>query len=224
MQITIKYPESWAEIKYTQYMKYYNAVKPYEGNTEYNRISLEAAALYFCNVPAEYLYDLPQEKFTKIQQSITALFEDSKKIPLSNILEVSGIKYGFIPDFNEITYGEYLDLVNYGGKDLWNNIPILMSILYRPIKMEWGKDYTIVPYTGTKDSTIEFFRDLLDMKIVFGSIGFFLTLYQDLLTGILRYSKAILEEKGDKATLAVLQDLERNGLDITQLPLLPITT
>ena len=38
MKITITYPESWAEIKYSQYIKYYKHVKPYEGTDEFERV------------------------------------------------------------------------------------------------------------------------------------------------------------------------------------------
>lgn len=224
MKITITYPESWAEVKYSQYIRYYNTVKPFEGTEEVNRVSLEAAALHFCNVPAEYLYQLPQDRFERIATAISKLFEDSKKHPLTNQFELYGTTYGFIPDLNDISYGEYLDLVNYTGKDLWDNIPIIMSILYRPVKLQMGRNYTIEPYRGTTDSKIEMFKESLTMDTVFGSIGFFLNLYQDLLTGILHYSKEILEKKGDRKTLALLQDLEKSGLDITQLPSLLTTT
>ena len=205
-------------------MKYFNAVKPYEGTDDFSRISLEAAALHFCKVPAEYLYALPQEVFERINSTIIRLFEEVKNHPLVNQFELYGVKYGFIPNLDEISYGEYLDLVSYTNKDLWKNVPIVMSILYRPIKYELGKSYTIEPYKGTKDEKIEMFTESLSMDTVFGATSFFLTLYQDLMIGILHYSKQILEERGDMKTLKLLQDLEKNGLDITQLPSLLTTT
>ncbi len=224
MKITITYPESWAQISYKDYMQYYNTVKPYDGTEQMARKNLEAGALYFCKVPAEYLYKLPNETFAKIEQTLTDLFSVSTKIPLSNQFEIFDTTYGFVPNLDNISYGEYLDLVSYTSKDLWENIPIVMSILYRPVKLQLGKNYTIQPYTGTDNDTIEMFREKLNMEVVFGATSFFLSLYQDLLTGILHYSKKILKQKGDKKTLALLQDLEKSGLDITQLPLSQITT
>ncbi len=224
MKITITYPESWAQISYKDYMQYYNSVKPYDGTEQMARKNLEAGALYFCKVPAEYLYKLPNETFAKIEQTLTDLFSVSTKIPLSNQFEIFDTTYGFVPNLDNISYGEYLDLVSYTSKDLWENIPIVMSILYRPVKLQLGKNYTIQPYTGTDNDTIEMFREKLNMEVVFGATSFFLSLYQDLLTGILHYSKKILKQKGDKKTLALLQDLEKSGLDITQLPLSQITT
>lgn len=224
MQITITYPESWAEIKYKDYMKYFNAVKPYEGSEKESQKSLEAGALYFSKVPAEYLYKLPEEKFNKIQDNLIKLLKEAKSHTLVNQFEMFGVKYGFVPNLDDISYGEYLDLTSYTSKNLWENIPIVLSILYRPIKYNLGKNYTIASYSGTNNETIEMFRETVSMDIVFGAISFFLSLYQDLLTGILLYSKEILEKMGDKKTLALLQDLEKSGLDIQHLPSLLITT
>jgi len=218
MQITVRYPESWAEIKYKNYMQYYNAVKPYQGTEEESKKVFELGALHFCNVPAEYLYKLPVEAFDKMTNSLFKLFKESKKLPLVNQFEIYGVKYGFVPNLDDISYGEYLDLVNYTSKDLYENVPITLSILYRPIKYELGKNYTIQPYTGTNDTTIEMFSESLTMDVVFGSIAFFLNLYQDLMIGTLHYSKQILKEKGETEILAQLETLEKSGIDITQLP------
>lgn len=218
MQITIRYPEDWSKISYKSFMQYHNAVKPYEGTEKENSKILESGALYFCNVPAEYLYKLPAEKLNKIEDCLFNLLSTAKKLPLVNQFEIYGVKYGFVPNLDDISYGEYLDLVNYTSKDLYENIPITLSILYRPIKYELGKSYTIAPYSGTNNESIEMLRETLTMDVVFGSIAFFLTLYQDLLTGILRYSKQILKEKGETEILAQVEDLERSGIDITQLP------
>ena len=224
MKLTITYPESWAEIKYSQYLKYYKQVKPYEGTDDYKRVSIEAAALHFCKVPAELLYQLPEATFDKINATLFSLFESASKLVLSNQFTVDDTTYGFIPALDEMSYGEYLDLVNYTGKNTWENIPISFSILYRPVTRQIGNQYTIEPYTGTNDDRIELFKHALTMDIVFGATAFFLDLQKDLLTDILTYSKEILEKQKDPKIIAALQDLKESGLDIVQLPSLPIMT
>ncbi len=56
MNLEITIPENWKDIKYSQYMKYYNMTKPYDGTEEIARVSLELGALHFCNIPGELLY------------------------------------------------------------------------------------------------------------------------------------------------------------------------
>ncbi len=99
----------------------------------------------------------------------------------------------------------------------WNNIPIIFSILYRPIVKKSGKYYTIEPYAGTNDERIDFFKDILTMDIVFGAIGFFLNLQSDLLIGILHYSEKILKKTKDPQVSLLLETLAKNGVDIPQL-------
>jgi hypothetical protein len=93
-----------------------------------------------------------------------------------------------------------------------------MSILYRPVTQQLGKSYTVESYTGTNDDRIELFKHVLTMEVVWGAISFFTYLMAELLSATLAYSTQILKNKGDKETLAVLEDLQKNGLDITQLP------
>jgi len=217
MKLTITYPESWAEVKYSQYLKYYKAIKPYEGTDDYNRVSVEAAALHFCKVPAELLYQLPQASFDRITETLNTLFESAPKLVLSNQFTVDDTTYGFIPALDEMSYGEYLDLVSYTQKNMWDNIPIIFSILYRPVDKQLGKQYTIQPYTGTDDARIDLFKHILTMDVVFGATAFFLGLQKDLLIGTLAYFQENLNKKTDPVVSQVLETLQKNGVDTIQL-------
>jgi hypothetical protein len=218
MKLTITYPESWAEIKLKDYLEYYKLIKPYENTDDFGKKHLELAAQYFCKVPAEYLYNLPAATFNKVDEYVSKLFSDTNKVSLITTFEVENTKYGFIPNLDDMAYGEYLDLISYtSNKDMWTFMPIIMSILYRPVVNNVGKLYTIEPYNGTKDDRIEMFKHILTMDVVFGATSFFLDLQKDLLTGILTYSVENLKGMTDIQTLAALEDSQKNGLDIIQL-------
>ena len=218
MKLTITYPESWAEITLQQYLEYYKFVKPYEGTDEFAIKSLQSAALHFCKVPGEYLYKLPEKSFDKVAKCLHKLFADVNKTPLIKEFTVDTTTYGFIPDLDNMTYGEYLDLVEYtSSKEMWTYMSILMSILYRPITQRMGKLYTIESYNGTVDARIELFKHAMTMDVVFGAVAFFLNLQKDLRTGILTYIKKVMTESKDPLVLAALEDLQKNGVDITQL-------
>ena len=222
MKVTITYPESWADIKLSQYLRYYKVIKPYVDTEEYDKISLETAALHFCNVPAEHLYKLPESSLNKIKSTISNL-TSTNKLPLVRKFTVDETTYGFIPELDSMAYGEYLDLVAY-FKDTWDNLPIIFSILYRPVVRQLGNTYSISPYNGTEDSRIELFNHTLTMDVVFGAISFFLDLQIDLLNSTLVYSVETLKKSKDPQVLAALEDLEKNGTDITQLQSLLTTT
>ena len=215
MEITVRYPESWQDISYSQYMNYHRMLKPYEGTDTYEKKNLELSALHFCDIPTELLYNLPKETFDKAVTAIGKLIATDKQ-PLVQTFEIENVKYGFIPSLDEMSYGEYLDLVEY-FKNPTEYAPIIMSILYRPITKQTNNNYNIESYSGTSDSKIELFKHVLTMDVVFGAISFFLDLQRDLLSATLTYSTETLKKVKDPKTLAVLQDLQKNGVDITQL-------
>jgi hypothetical protein len=217
MKITITYPDSWAEVKLSQYLEYNRHIKPWIQSEEYAEKSVQSALLHFCKVPAEYINKLPKTVADKASIKLGELFTDINKKPLVTEFTVGDTVYGFIPSLDDMTYGEYLDLVAYTKKDLWDNILTVMAILYRPIKQRVGKLYTIEPYSGTQEARLELFKHVLTMDVVFGAISFFLGLQKDLLTGILTYSMEEMKKIKDPKVLAALQDLNVSGADITQL-------
>ena len=62
----------------------------------------------------------------------------------------NGIEYGFIPDLEQITLGEYVDIEDYiMDAKSWTKA---MAVLFRPIKQRIGDLYDIEPYVGDKRS------------------------------------------------------------------------
>ena len=68
---------------------------------------------------------------------------------LKRIIEIDGKKYGFHPDLDQISLGEYADLEHMLTKDMYKFMPDIMAILYRPVTEEGANDvYTIEAYDG----------------------------------------------------------------------------
>ena len=88
-----------------------------------------------------------------------------------------GIEYGFIPNLEDLTTAEFVDIDSYGGDEFIENLHVVMAILYRPIKEEFKDLYSIEPYKGTDG---EHFKDL-PLSIIQGALAFFLRLGQGLL-------------------------------------------
>jgi hypothetical protein len=214
--IEIKIPETWSEIRLSQYLAFYKAIKPYEGTNEYDRIVFERSVLHFCNISAEVLYKLPTQTLDEIKTTLTNFLGDGMKQPLVTTFTLGDTEYGFIPNLDEISYGEYLDLVSY-SKEIWTFTPLLMDILYRPIVNKVGQAYTIQPYNGTNNNKVDMFKELLTMDIVWGAMAFFLDLQKDLMIDTLTCLNKQIENLTPDQTSQVKQVLAKNGLDITQL-------
>ena len=214
MKLEITVPESWDEIRLSQYTHYMKALKPYEGVKDYEKTKIEKAMSHFCNIDSETISRLPMENYNGIAASMYDLFKQGQELPLVKNFVIGETKYGFMPSMDAMTYGEYLDLSTY-SKDMWDNIALIISILYRPIIKEDKKGYEIKAYNGTNENVVELFSHALTMDIVWGAIGFFTLLQKDLLIGIMTYSAKKLESL--KTNSQVLETLIANGVDISVL-------
>jgi hypothetical protein len=102
------------------------------------------------------LSDIPKNLIDKLAlKDIVVLMsklsemQENKGSSLKNIISVEGNKYGFHPDLDSITLGEYADLETFLKDGVENNLPELMAILYRPIVEETSSGvYTIDAYDG----------------------------------------------------------------------------
>ena len=77
-------------------------------------------------------------KIKAVWDTIKGILDESTNIEFYPILEFEGVTYGFVP-MSKMTLAEYIDLDNL-AKDRVNNLPQILSILYRPIKSHKIKD------------------------------------------------------------------------------------
>lgn len=215
-QVEVHIPEKWSDILLSQYLEFYKSVKPYEGTDDYQKIVFERAVLHFCGVGADMLYSLPNASLEEIKATLYEFLGEGMNQPLVTTFEIGDLHFGFIPDMEKMSYGEYLDLVE-NTKDLWKYIPLTMSILYRQVTSVSGQVYSIKPYEGTDDNVVELFKERLTMDIVWGAVVFFLNLQKDLLIDTLTYSQTVMDQLTPEQISQANQILIKNGLDITQL-------
>jgi hypothetical protein len=213
---TINCPKSWADVRLEDYLQFYKQLKPYINTEKYTEKAVLFATFNFTDITEEEYRELPESTFSEIEKQMLELL-NSTKMPLIKSFESGDTKYGFIPNLDDMAYGEYLDLVSYTSKDIWENITTVMAILYRPITKSLFNTYAVEKYKGTTPETINLFLNILTMDIVFGAISFFLDLQIDLMKGTLTYSMQTLMTSKDPRILAALEDLQKSGTDITQL-------
>jgi|688.fasta_scaffold478755_2 hypothetical protein len=97
--------------------------------------------------------------------------------------EYRGTEYGFIPNLEEITTAEYIDLDDFQKEE--TAIPEMLSILYRPIvsKDKKNKNYRLSQYRGTTKEDINTMKKV-SIEIYLGAMVFFWELNKDLLIGV----------------------------------------
>ena len=123
--------------------------------------------------------------------------------------KIQGIEFGFVPNLDDITTGEFVDLSNWGLEV--ENFHKIMAILFRPITNRDGfKNYEIANYEGTKKYADV--MKLMPMNIVNGALGFFSLLANELRVHTL---KSMTEEELQKEVK--LLDTLKSGDGILQL-------
>ena len=109
--------------------------------------------------------------------------------------ELDGVEYGFIPNLDNITTAEWVDIENYQGNQ--EDADKLVSILYRPIKKSFSffkkNYYSIEEYKGTNDKLRK-----APLEVYLGALVFFYHLGKSLLKHIGTYTKKLTQEERDK--------------------------
>ena len=101
---------------------------------------------------------------------------------------INGVEFGFIPNLEDITTGEYVDLSTH-GMDI-ETLHKVMAVLFRPVSGEdaFG-NYKIETYQGTKQySEVMKYTPL---NIVNGALVFFYNLSKELKNHIQKSTEAV---------------------------------
>ena len=99
------------------------------------------------NIPKDLIKQLELKDVAIIMGKIAEL-QSKQDSSLKRIVEIDGKRYGFHPDLDSITLGEYADIETFIKNDIEKNLPELCAVLYRPITEKKNDVYTIEAYDG----------------------------------------------------------------------------
>ncbi len=166
MKVDLIVPNSLNEVTLGQYQEYLKLKDLTETQLSFKMIEI------FCGIKAESVRLLKASDVTDIVNIISTMFE--LKPSLVHTFKMGGVEYGFIPNLDEMSFGEYIDLdTNIGD---WDNMQKAMGVLYRPIEIRKGNRYTIKEYDA---GDTEHLKDM-PLDAVLGSILFFYHLGNEL--------------------------------------------
>ncbi len=180
-QVTLTIPDNWDDITIGMYQKY---VKIQDGKgSEKNKVYKSLALL--CNTTTAIVKKIPYKDLLEILGIVKKLVDsEPESTNFKKLFELNGVQYGFCPNLNRLTAGEYIDLESY-CKDPVDNLHIINSILYRKVTKKVNDRYAIEPYNPDEFKE-EIFKDC-PMSIALSSLGFFLTLGNELARTTLHY-------------------------------------
>jgi hypothetical protein len=195
MERSLIVPTSLKDIKLHQYLEF---EKLPETLSDFDR-AIQTISI-FCEINTHEIKKIPYKTLEEILNNIKEALSDDPG--LIRTFELNGIKYGFIPNLDEITTAEFIDIDNYQKER--DNLYKIMSVLYRPIKQDDGKHYTIEAYNGKIN---EDFQEI-PMAYVKGAMLFFCNLGSDLVSYIL---KSLAEENPKDSQMREFQRSVKNG-------------
>jgi len=175
MKVSINIPTSLNDITLNQYQQWLKIADKKEIDNFLQQKLIEI----FCNIPLKTVTAIKATDADVIVNDILKLFKEES--PFKDRFTLNGVEYGFIPDLNNMTLGEYVDLDNLLSE--WEQMHIAMNVLFRPITFKKKNKYLIQEYEAKENANMK----EMPLDVVFGAMTFFLTLNEELRKSILSY-------------------------------------
>lgn len=180
MEVKIKIPTSLNEITLGQYQEFSKLDSKKESDVLLKMVEI------FCKVPVEVVRSMKANDIKDICEIINKMFDVEHQ--MLNRFQLSGKDFGFIPDLENMSFGEYVDLDTFMGDN--DNLHRAMNVLYRPIDLKQGQRYTLKEYDPDTNEQAKNYP----LDACFGAMVFFYNLGKDLSTVILNSSSKQNEE------------------------------
>ena len=132
---------SWEEVTLEKWLQLID----FETGTKTEEATETIAAL--SDIPKKLVKELALSDVANIMSKVAEL-QQKQDTKLKRIIEINGIEYGFHPDLDSISLGEYADIEQFIKNGIDKNLPELMAVLYRPVKEKKNDIYIIDAYDG----------------------------------------------------------------------------
>jgi len=185
MKVNLRIPTSLNEITLGQYQEFAKLDGTLE-DTHDTAIQLKIVEI-FCKVPEIVVRNMKATDIAEVCEIINTMFDTNHQ--LINKFSLGGVDYGFIPELDDMTFGEYMDLDTFIGDN--DNLHRAVNVLFRPIEHKRGARYTIKEYDADTSENAKDFP----LDVVLGAIVFFYSLGKDLSMVMLNS----LDSKNEKA-------------------------
>ena len=195
--------ESWQDVNLKSWLRLLDLQKASK-----SKEALETVAT-LSDIPKNLINELSIQDVALIMSKLTALQEKQSSL-LKRIIVINGKEYGFHPNLEEITLGEYADIETFMKNGLEKHLPELMAILYRPVVEKKNDVYTIEAYDGNIKIRAEEMKKM-SAEQVQAAMVFFWTFVNELLRILLLY---LMEQIPTKQQTQLIQALQKSGVGL----------
>jgi len=167
---------SWSDVTLETWLK----LVDFATGTKTEEATETIAAL--SDIPKKLIKELALSDVAVIMSKIAEL-QTKQDSTLKRIIEINDVEYGFHPDLDKITLGEYADVEQFIKNGIETNLPELMAVLYRPVKLKKNDIYIIDAYDGDITMRTEEMKKMSAAQVQ--SALFFFYNFAKVLSGIL---------------------------------------
>lgn len=182
--MTIKVPTEHKDITIEQFIKY-NKLIALENISEF-ALMIGIVAI-FCDITTQEAMQIP---FAEVKETANQCIEVLNKESNVNINEIEWNKFKFIPNLDDITAGEYIDLDKYAGD--FESYHRFLAVAFRPYTKKIFGSYEIEKYEGSEKYCNELLKAPLEMLLA--SMVFFYNLSNELLKATRDYLQRPTQE------------------------------
>jgi hypothetical protein len=202
MKVEIDVPSKLSDITLNQYQAF---MRVQDANDSDEFLAQKMVSI-FCKIPMSQVMYINAVSVNDITTGLTKMFEGQKK--LITKFKLGDKMFGFIPNLEDMSYGEYCDLEKYITS--WDDMHKAMAVLYRPITSDGKTGYLIEDYEGS--ATYSDVMKYAPLDVVLGAVVFFYNLGNELLTATLNY----IQVEAEQMTSAKSRNLVKDGERINQ--------
>jgi len=168
--------DSWEDVTLESWAQLVAAAKGQKGKAQEAIEQVKALS----DMPANIIRELSLDDISKLMKKLADI-QSRANSKLQNKITVNGKEYGFHPNLEEITLGEYADLEHCIKDGMENNLHKIMAILYRPITVTKGNYYMIEAYDLESKKIREQEFKTMPAEQVQSGLVFFWTFVKELL-------------------------------------------
>ena len=203
MKQQLNIPSSLDEITVDQYQKF---VKLITDNPD-SAFTRQKTVAILCRLDMEFVRTIKAHSIDDIYTDLLKMFDS--KPPLIDRFKINGKEFGFIPNLDDMSAGEFADLDDYfQNAETWHK---MLAVLYRPVIKKLTNAYDIEPYKGT-DQYADVMKDT-PVSIAIGAQVFFYNLGRELLAVTMDSLQQLPQQQ--KEIIAEKLNLGKNGDGIT---------
>ena len=177
MKIDITLPTDLSEIPLTRYQTFIDM----QGKSNDEEFIAQKMIQIFCDIELKQVMNIQLKDLNELIVHFTEVFKQKPK--LRRHFKLGEFTFGFIPNLEHISFGEYVD-IEHNLQD-WKTYHKAMAVMFRPIKEQYKDKYSIIDYEPNED--MQELMKFAPLDIAIAASVFFYDIAKELLNATLNY-------------------------------------